>query len=126
MDKGQSCTDQTTFDKTSTFLFATINEGTPLSQNNARTEDPRVDLGIIPWCEKLYPRFNSAVFIKTMVVDDGLGYKVPVPMHQVLPIKYPAELEGFFRFGLTGWYTDVGDLMSENRKRERDKMRARD
>ena len=269
-DKGQSCTDQTTFDKTSTFLFATNNEGTPLSQNNAKTrsldlisernataaamsqsnlfsyakwelhpshdlvkdmesyfssretrskvekilgmhqdedddhhpnvqlagelsdlfvtlystgdflsphddgaagtwafvvslmnspdtddseingggdveggvwkeeyggalqfqcetEDPRVDLGNIPWCEKLYPRFNSAVFIQTMVVvDDESGYKVPGPMHQVLPVKYPAELEGFFRFGLTGWYTDVGDLMSENRKRERDKMRARD
>jgi len=95
-------------------------------QFQCETEDPRVNPRNIPWCEKLYPRFNSAVFIQTRVVDAASGYKVPGPMHQVLPVKYPAELEGFFRFGLTGWYTDVEDVMSENSKRERDKMRARD
>jgi Rps23 Pro-64 3,4-dihydroxylase Tpa1-like proline 4-hydroxylase len=66
------------------------------------------------------PTFNTAIFFETRSRDGGMG-----PLHEVLPVAYRAELEGFRRFGLTGWYMDRKDVMSDNVRAERDKMRAK-
>lgn len=73
------------------------------------------------WCEVLNPTFNTAIFFQTMSNNGGsVG-----PHHQVLPVTYRAELEGFRRFGLTGWYMDRKNVMSDNARAERDKMRGK-
>ena len=74
----------------------------------------------VEWCQVIYPSFNSAVLIQTRV-PTGAG-----PMHEVLPVSWKAQAEGFHRFGLTGWYMNVADEMSDSFKLEREKMRARD
>ena len=72
------------------------------------------------WCEVLSPTFNTAVIFQTRVLGG------PGPLHQVLPVSQTAEMEGFHRFGVTGWYMDVADKLSDMEARERDRMRARD
>jgi Rps23 Pro-64 3,4-dihydroxylase Tpa1-like proline 4-hydroxylase len=71
------------------------------------------------WCETLTPSFNTAIVFQSMTLT-GAG-----PMHEVLPVKSRAEIEGFRRFGITGWYMDVTDVMPESIRAERDKMRAK-
>jgi Rps23 Pro-64 3,4-dihydroxylase Tpa1-like proline 4-hydroxylase len=73
------------------------------------------------WCEALKPTFNTAIFFQTRGSHGG----VVGPMHEVLPVAYRAELEGFRRFGVTGWYMDRKDEMSDSIKAERDKMRGK-
>lgn len=72
------------------------------------------------WCKVLYPAFNSAILFQTRV-PSGSG-----PFHEVLPVHWKAQDQGFYRFGLTGWYMDVADELSDEDRIERDKMRARD
>ena len=88
----------------------------PLSAATVRTS-----FATIEWCETVYPTFNSAVIFQTRVPGGDTG-----PMHQVLPVNAKAESEGFYRFGLTGWYMDASDEMDEEAERQRDMMRARD
>jgi 2OG-Fe(II) oxygenase superfamily len=71
------------------------------------------------WCEELVPSFNTALLFNTRLPSRRMG-----PYHRVLPVKVgPAS--GFFRFGLTGWYMDAKDIMSDNHKAELVKMRSR-
>lgn len=72
------------------------------------------------WCETIYPTFNSAVIFPSRLNGEA------GPIHQVLPVTPKAEAEGFYRFGLTGWYMDATDVMDEHTRKQRDLMRARD
>jgi Rps23 Pro-64 3,4-dihydroxylase Tpa1-like proline 4-hydroxylase len=72
------------------------------------------------WCEELVPTFNTAIFFNTRS-PNGL---LPGPDHQVLPVNVGPE-SGYLRFGLTGWYMDVNDIMPEHHKAELEKMRSR-
>jgi Rps23 Pro-64 3,4-dihydroxylase Tpa1-like proline 4-hydroxylase len=74
----------------------------------------------VQWCENVYPTFNSAVIFPSRLNGEA------GPIHQVLPVTAKAEAEGFYRFGLTGWYMDATDVMDEFSKQQRDMMRARD
>lgn len=90
-----------------------------------RFECPKAPLHLPPtrddeWCHVLYPSFNSAILFQTRV-PSGSG-----PFHEVLPVNWKAQEQGFYRFGLTGWYMDVADELSDVDRVERDKMRARD
>jgi Rps23 Pro-64 3,4-dihydroxylase Tpa1-like proline 4-hydroxylase len=85
---------------------------------NTQVQNPHPHPG--NWCEVLTPTFNTAIFFQTRGSHGGIG-----PMHEALPVAYRAELEGFRRFGVTGWYMDRKDNMSESTKAERDKMRAK-
>jgi Rps23 Pro-64 3,4-dihydroxylase Tpa1-like proline 4-hydroxylase len=82
-------------------------------------QPPSADNNANKWCETLAPSFNTAIVFQSMTLN-GAG-----PMHEVLPVKSRAEVEGFRRFGITGWYMDVTDDMPESVKAERDKMRAK-
>lgn len=72
--------------------------------------------GEIQWCEELSPSFNSAVFFRT---------RPKGPRHKVTPVEWSAASLGFRRYGITGWFTETDDNMTEKEKKERDKMRAR-
>jgi len=72
------------------------------------------------WCEELKPSFNTAILFQTRDGHGGSG-----PMHEVLPVSYHADIEGFRRFGVTGWYMDRKDIMPDDVRAERDQMRAK-
>jgi Rps23 Pro-64 3,4-dihydroxylase Tpa1-like proline 4-hydroxylase len=75
------------------------------------------------WCESLSPSFNSLLLFRTYSSD---GKKITTgPLHEVLPVKWKAAVEGFHRFGVTGWYMDMTDDMPDRFRTERDKMRAK-
>ena len=76
--------------------------------------------GVTEWCEAVFPTFNSAVIFQTRFPGDH------GPVHQVLPVTAKAGAEGFYRFGLTGWYMDASDELDEDAKMQREMMRARD
>lgn len=79
------------------------------------------------WCKSIKPSFNSLILIQTRVIDGTTGNNmIPGPLHEVLSVNEAAELDGFYRFGITGWYQNDVDMMSDRDRLERDKMRARD
>lgn len=69
-------------------------------------------------CRKLGPKFNSVVLFRTN--NPAIG-----PPHQVLPVASAAGEAGFRRFGVTAWYTEVDEVMSEEFVRENRKMRGK-
>jgi Rps23 Pro-64 3,4-dihydroxylase Tpa1-like proline 4-hydroxylase len=77
------------------------------------------DVQVIQWCEVLYPSFNTAVFFRSRSTPRG-------PLHQVSPVRWKAQEQGFKRFAITGWYMDAADRISESFKLDREKIRARE
>ena len=65
---------------------------------------------------KLGPRFRSVTVFRTRLP--------PGPGHRVSPVTKAATEAGWFRFGFTGWYRDIGDLMTEEELAERNAMRG--
>jgi Rps23 Pro-64 3,4-dihydroxylase Tpa1-like proline 4-hydroxylase len=64
------------------------------------------------WCRTVQPAANRLVLFRTRHPDG--------PLHRVDPVLSD---DTFFRWGGTGWYDEVGDVLSAHEARERDKMR---
>ena len=69
-------------------------------------------------CRTLAPKFKSAVLFRTN--NPAIG-----PPHSVLPVSAAAGVAGFKRFGVTAWWTEVDEVLSEEFIRENKKMRGK-
>ena len=63
------------------------------------------------WCARLGPRFRSVVVFR---IRQPAG-----PNHKVQPVTRAATKAGWFRHGFTGWYRDVGDIMTDEELAQR-------
>mmetsp|Transcript_889 Transcript_889/g.1847 ORF Transcript_889/g.1847 Transcript_889/m.1847 type:complete len:405 (+) Transcript_889:141-1355(+) len=76
----------------------------PFDRSDLPSPAHRHPPGPIRWCETVAPSFNSAVFFRT---------RPQGPRHEVTPVTWEAREKSFGRYGITGWYMEVGDRMSD-------------